>query len=432
MLVTAIILLIITLIIGIPVPFAFFTSVLWIMIAGFYSPDFLFTHGYNSIGSIVLLAIPLFIMAGGLMERGNIAESLIKFIELFVGRIKGGLGAVAVVACAVFGSITGSSSATLTCIGSVMFPKLKETGYPLGHTAALLASSSVLGILIPPSTLMILFSWVGGQSVLACFLATLIPGIILTAMIAIYNIYILRNNKDVFVAEKLDFADFRKALGKRTVNAFPAFLMPVFILGGIYGGFVTPTEAAAVSAVYAIPVGFWVYKGLTMKNFKEVVIESATTTGVIMIMLFSVMMLSRLYIMEDLPTKILILLQSITDSKIGILLMLNLFMILMGMLMDDCSATMLCTPILLPIAIKIGVDPIHFAAILGVNIGMGNITPPTAPLLYLAGRLNGARIDESLKPTLNLILFCWLPTLILTTYVPVLSLALPRFLLGMN
>lgn len=432
MLFMAIILLIIALIIGLPVPFAFFTSALWIIVAGFYNPDFLFTHGYNSIGSIVLLAIPLFIMAGGLMERGNIAESLINLIELFVGRIKGGLGAVAVVACAVFGSITGSSSATLTCIGSIMFPRLKETGYPVGHTAALLASASVLGILIPPSTLMILFSWVGGQSVLACFLATLIPGIILTAMMALYNIWVLKNNKNVLVTEKLDAAEFQKALAKRSFHAFPALLMPVFILGGIYGGFVTPTEAAAVSAVYAIPVGFWVYKGLTMKNFKEVVVESATTTGVIMIMLFAVMMLSRLYIMEDLPTKILNLLQSITSSKIGILLMLNIFMIIMGMLMDDCSATMLCTPILLPIAIKIGVHPIHFAAILGVNIGMGNITPPTAPLLYLAGRINGARIDESLKPTLQLLLFCWLPALLLTTYVPMLSLTLPRLLLGIR
>lgn len=431
MLVMAILLLLITLLLGMPVPFAFFISSIWILIVGGYSYNFLFTHGYNSIGSIVLLAIPLFIMAGGIMQRGNIAESLINLIDLFIGKIKGGLGAVAVVSCAVFGSITGSSSATLSCIGAVMFPRLKKSGYPLGHTAALLASASVLGMLIPPSTLMILYSWIGGQSVLACFLAGVIPGVILTFLMSFYNIYILRNS-NIMVSKKINFGTFKKILVRRSINSFPALLLPVFVLGGIYGGFVTPTEAAAVSVIYAIPLGFWVYKGLNKVNFKETIIESATTTGVIMLMLFGVMMLSRLYVMENLPEVILNFLYNITSSKNGILLIINIFMIVMGMLMDDCSATMLCTPILLPIIIKLGVSPIHFAAIVGVNIGMGNVTPPTAPLLYLAGRLNGASIDQSIKPTLQIILFCWLPVLLAITYFPSLSLFLPRLILGLK
>lgn len=431
MLVMAILLLVITLLLGMPVPFAFFISSIWILIVGDYSFNFLFTHGYNSIGSIVLLAIPLFIMAGGIMQRGNIAESLINLIDLFIDKIKGGLGAVAVVSCAVFGSITGSSSATLSCIGAVMFPRLKKSGYPLGHTAALLASASVLGMLIPPSTLMILYSWIGGQSVLACFLAGVIPGVILTLLMSFYNIYILRNS-NIIVSKKINFSTFKKILVRRSINSFPALLMPVFVLGGIYGGFVTPTEAAAVSVVYAIPLGFWVYKGLNKVSFRETIIESATTTGVIMLMLFGVMMLSRLYVMENLPEVILNFLYTITSSKNGILLIINIFMIVMGMLMDDCSATMLCTPILLPIIIKLGVSPIHFAAIVGVNIGMGNVTPPTAPLLYLAGRLNGASIDQSIKPTLQIILFCWLPVLLAITYIPSLSLFLPRLILGLK
>ncbi len=431
MLVMAILLLLITLLLGMPVPFAFFISSIWILIVGGYSYNFLFTHGYNSIGSIVLLAIPLFIMAGGIMQRGKIAESLINLIDLFIGKIKGGLGAVSVVSCAVFGSITGSASATLSCIGAIMFPRLKKGGYPLGHTAALLSSASVLGMLIPPSTLMILYSWVGGQSVLACFLAGVIPGVILTFLMSFYNIYILRNS-NVMVSKKTNFGTFKKMLVRRSINSFPALLMPVFVLGGIYGGFVTPTEAAAVSVVYAIPLGFWVYKGLNKVNFKETIIESATTTGVIMFMLFGVMMLSRLYIMENLPELMLNFLYNITRSKNGILLMINIFMIIIGMLMDDCSGTMLCTPILLPIIIKLGVSPIHFSAMLAVNIGMGNVTPPTAPLLYLAGRLNGARIDQSIKPTLQIILFCWLPVLLAVTYIPSLSLFLPRLILGLK
>lgn len=431
MLVMAILLLVITLLLGLPVPFAFFTSSIWILLVGGYNYNFLFTHGYNSIGSIVLLAIPLFIMAGGIMQRGNIAESLISIIDLFIGRIKGGLGAVAVVSCAVFGSITGSSSATLSCIGSIMFPRLKKSGYPLGHTAALLSSAAVLGMLIPPSTLMILYSWIGGQSVLACFLSGVIPGVMLMLLFSIYNIYILRNS-NIIVDKRMNFSTFKKLLVRRSFNSFPALLMPVFVLGGIYGGFITPTEAAAVSVVYAIPLGFWVYKGLNKESFKETIIESATTTGVIMLMLFGVMMLSRLYIMENLPEKILNFLYTITNSKNGILFAINIFMIIIGMLMDDCSATLLCTPILLPVIIKMGISPIHFAAILGVNIGMGNVTPPTAPLLYLAGRLNGASLDQSIKPALQLILFCWLPVLFIITYIPSLSLFLPRLILGIK
>jgi len=215
MLVMAILLLLITLLLGMPVPFAFFISSIWILIVGGYSYNFLFTHGYNSIGSIVLLAIPLFIMAGGIMQRGNIAESLIN-------------GAVAVVSCAVFGSITGSSSATLSCIGAVMFPRLKKNGYPLGHTAALLASASVLGMLIPPSTLMILYSWIGGQSVLACFLAGVIPGVILTFLMSFYNIYILRNS-NIMVSKKINFGTFKKILVRRSINSFPALPFQLFM-----------------------------------------------------------------------------------------------------------------------------------------------------------------------------------------------------------
>jgi len=366
------------------------------------------------------------------MERGNIGEKLIDVVDLFVGRIRGGLGAVAVVSCAVFGSITGSCCATLSCIGSIMFPRLEKAGYSKGYAAALLANASVLGILIPPSAIMILYSWVGGQSVLACFLATVIPGVILTILFAAINMWMQRKNPDLVLAEPFAPGEFSALVRKRTTRALPALFLPVLVLGGIYGGFMTPTEAAALATVYAVPVGFFVYKGLNGREFLKVLVESATTTGVIMVMLYSVMILSRLYIMEDLPGELLALLQSVTSSKVGILLMVNVFMVVMGMLMDDVSAVMLCTPILLPVVTAIGVHPIHFAAILGVNLGMGNITPPTAPVLYLSGRLNGAAVNGMLYPTLVLICFGWLPVLLLTTFFPDLSLLLPRMILGIR
>ena len=428
----SLVLLVITLIIGVPVPFAFLVATTLLVITGGYSPSFLLPYGFSKMSTIVLLAIPLFIMAGGIMERGNIGDKLVDLVDLFVGRIKGGLGVVAVVSCAVFGSITGSACATLSCIGSIMFPRLEKAGYPRGHSAALLANASVLGMLIPPSAIMILYSWVGNQSVLASFLSSVIPGIILTILLSVINMYLLRNNKDLILATPISSKEKWSLFRVRGKRAIPALIMPVLVLGGIYGGIMTPTEAAAVAAVYSIPVGFWVYKGLTRKDFFEVLVESGTTTGVIMVMLYAVMILSRLYIMEDLPTQVLNMLMAVSTNRYAILFMINIFMVIMGMIMDDVSAVLLSTPILLPIILKLGFSPVHFAAIVGVNLGMGNITPPAAPLLYLGGRVGNAPINEMLMPTVWMLLFGWLPTLALTTYVPALATFLPNLILGVR
>ena len=428
----SLVLLVVTLIIGVPVPFAFLVATTLLVITGGYSPSFLLPYGFSKMSTIVLLAIPLSIMAGGIMERGSIGDKLVALVDLFVGRIKGGLGVVAVVSCAVFGSITGSACATLSCIGSIMFPRLEKAGYPRGHSAALLANASVLGMLIPPSAIMILYSWVGNQSVLASFLSSVIPGIILTILLSVINMFLLRHNKDLILAAPISSKEKWSLFRVRGKRAVPALVMPVLVLGGIYGGIMTPTEAAAVAAVYSIPVGFWIYKGLTRKDFFEVLVESGTTTGVIMVMLYAVMILSRLYIMEDLPTQILNLLMAVSTNRYAILFMINIFMIIIGMIMDDVSAVLLSTPILLPIILKLGFSPVHFAAIVGVNLGMGNITPPAAPLLYLGGRVGNAPINEMLMPTVWMLLFGWLPTLALTTYVPGLATFLPNLILGVR
>ena len=190
----------------------------------------------------------------------------------------------------------------------------------------------------------------------------------------------------------------------------------------------TPTEAAAVSVVYTVPVGIWFYRGLDRKTFLGALIKAGTTAGVIMLMLLSVMMLSRLYIMENLPQTILAAMTSVSSDPKILTLMLNLFLLLIGMLMDDTSAILLTTPILLPVAMSVGIHPVHFAAIVGVNIGLGGVTPPTAPFLYLGSRVANAPVGEMLKPTMYLIFFAWIPTLIITTYFPNLSLWLPRLL----
>ena len=431
----ALVILFATLVIGVPVPMCFMSSAAWLLFFGGnamqgYSTTMLLPYGFSQMNSIVLLAIALFIIAGGIMEKGRIGEKLIDVVDVFVGRIRGGLGVVATVSCAVFGAITGSGCATLSCIGSIMFPRLNAAGYPRGHSAALMANSAVLGMLIPPSSIMILYAWIGGQSVLASFLSTVVPGIILTSLLSIVNVFLLRNNTDIIIGKPQPVSVTLRQAGVKGKIALPALVMPVLVLGGIYGGIMTPTEAASVACLYAIPVGFFVYKGLTVKGLLKTLIESAVTTGVIMVMLYAVMMLSKLYILEDLPGKVLVLLQSISTNRWVILFMINIFLIIMGMLMDDISSVMLTTPILLPIILHLGFSPIHYAAIVGVNTGLGNITPPCAPMLYLGGRLNNSPINETLKPTLWMILFAWIPTLAITTYIPQLSMWLPHVVLG--
>lgn len=423
-----IIILVVTLILGIPIPFAFGATVIWLATSLGFQTDFLLSAGYNQVNSVVLLAIPLFILAGGIMEKGRIGAALIDIVQKFVGRSKSGLANAAVVASAIFGAISGSAAATLSCIGSIMNPRMEAAGYEKGYIGALMAAACPLGLLIPPSSAQILYAWSSGTSVLACFVATVGPGILLVCLLCIVNMFLVRK-MPIKLAEKQAPQVWIKDTGKKTLGAIPALLMPVIILGGIYGGVMTPTEAAAVSVLYAIPVGMFVYKGLTPRGLLDALNDTSTTTGVCMVMFFMVMIMSRLLTMQNVPNQIATGLLSITDNKVVILLMINVFMIIIGMLMDDVSGILLCTPILYPVMMGIGIHPVHFAAILGVNLGMGNITPPTAPMLYLSGRVCKAKLNGMLPPILIFIIFAWIPTLLLTTFIPALSLTLPKMIL---
>lgn len=425
----AIIILMITLLMGVSVPACFGAAIIFIMISLGHMPKSLIPVGFSKLNTLVLLAIPLFILAGGLIEKGKIGKALVEFVEIFIGRIKGGLGIVTVISCGVFGAISGSAAATLSCIGAIMFPKLKEAKYEGGFASALIVNAAPLGLLIPPSSIQILYAWSSGQSVLACFLATIVPGIILITCLSLINIFYARKNPEMLEAynEAMEKSKAQPIqVGRRIKTATPAIIMPVIILGGIYAGIMTPTEAAAVAVIYAVPIGMFVYKGLTIKTLKESLAETATTTGVVMVMFFIVMILSRLFVLENLPNKMVDIMLGISENKILLLILINIFMVVIGMLMDDVSGTLLSTPVLLPLVVSLGISPIQFAAILGVNLGMGNVTPPTAPLLYLGGRVCKTKINTMLKPTLIMILFAWIPTLILTTYIPQISLFLPK------
>lgn len=435
MIFVALIILIFCLIIGVPVPVSFMASAAWLIFFGGpagegYQASQLLPYGYAQMNSVSLIAIALFIAAGGIMERGKIGEKLIDFVDVFVGHLRGGLGIVATISCAIVGSICGAACATLSCVGSIMFPRFRTEGYPRGHAAALLANASLLGLLIPPNATLIIFAWISGQSVLACFLATVVPGFITILLLCLVNFWLLRNNKTVLVAHKRTGKEKIQLFKSRGRLALPALMLPFVVLGGIYGGIMTTTEASAMAVLYAIPVGMFVYKGLNLKNSYEVIVESAVTTGVIMVMLYSVSMLSRLYILEDLPGVLLSVFSAVSNDPLVIMFMINIFLIVMGMLMDDISVVVLTTPILMPIIVELGFNPIHYAAIVGVNTGLGCITPPAAPVLYLSGRLGSAPIDEMMKPCLWFILLCWVPVLFLTVFFPKISLLLPHLILG--
>ena len=424
----AIILICVLLTIGVSVPLAFGGILILLVYTGGYDPSGFFATGHWKLNSVILLAIPLFIMAGDIMQRGKIAKPIVEIAELLFGLLRGGLSAASVVASGLFGAISGSGAATLTCIGSIIMPHLRKAQYPAGISGAIVISASPLGLLIPPSGAQLLYAWVGQLSVLKCFLATVVPGIILMIMLIIVNFIILRKDNNILITDVPD--KFFNVLARKSAIATPAILMPVIILGGIYGGIMTPTEAAGVAVIYSIPVGFFIYRGLTLKVFYESLKESSITIGVVMVMIFTVLVASRFLIFEDIPGIAEDLIYSISDDPLVIFLMLNLVMLMIGMLMDDISGILLSASLLLPIAQNAGMDPIHFAAVLGVNLGMGNITPPTAPLLYLGAQVTNVPVRKLIWPTLIFIIFAWMPTLILTTFFPQIALWLPNMVFG--
>jgi tripartite ATP-independent transporter DctM subunit len=413
---------------GVPVPFCFMGAVLFLFTLGNYDPMFIMATGFHKINSMAILCVLFFILMGGLMGSTGVASRLINISDSILGRKKSGLGTVSIISCAIFGAIAGTATAAVAAIGSIMIPRMVERGYPRGHATGLVACSSVLGQLIPPSVPMILYAWVTWQSVSACFLSTVVPGIILVIIYSIINWFMCRK-LPIKVSPPISPKEQVKEFGKATYKGFYALLMPIIVLGGIYGGIFTPTESAGVATLYCIFIGFFIYRTLTFKRLTDTTVNSITTTGVVILMVFFVMILSRLYVMENVPQRLVVTLTGITDNKYIILLMVNLFLIIVGMLMDDFSGTLLAAPLLFPLMQAIGVHPIHFAAILGTNLGLGNVTPPTAPILYLAGRIGKSKFDELITPAVIFMVFGAIPVVLLTTYFPFLSLWLPHLLM---
>jgi len=424
----ALIVAIIFIILGVPIAFSFATMVLALTVI--YQIDIarVMIAGYWNVNSVILMALPLFIMAGYLMQRSGMAASLVKFVDAVVGRIKGGLGATLVVTCGIFGAISGTATAAVAAIGTVLLPAMEEHGYPRPYASALLSISCLLAILIPPSITMILYAFMTRQSVAACFLCTVGPGIALIIIMCIINAIFCSRTPTIRVEPPISFTAGIKKATYSGFRASPSLLMPLLILGGIYGGIFTPTEAAAVAVIYSIPIGFWIYRGLKLKTFGRSFLDAGVTTGVILIILLFSLVAGRIFTLERIPQQLTTFIMGISDNKYIILLLVNLFLIFMGMIMDDVSVTVILSPMLLPMMMEIGVNPIHFGAIVGTSVVIGANSPPVAPILYMACRIGNVDVHEIIKPALMFMLLGALPVMLVTTYLPDVSLFLPRLL----
>lgn len=421
----SLLILIILIIMGMPVAMAFGAMALSLLVWFQVNPGVLIPTPFYKLKSAILLAIPFFILVGCLMNRSGLAARLVDFADSLVGRVKGGLGGATVLACALFGAIGGSCSAAVAAIGTVMIPKMVEHGYPRGYATALVSCASILGQLIPPSVPMILFALVTMQSVPGCWLSTVGPGILTIISFSVLNYFMIRKCPTIVITPKVSLVKQTKVIAKATYHGIPSLLLPVLILGGVYGGITTPTEAAVIGVVYIIAYSF-IFKTLTLRGLGETVLESAAITGVLVMVFFFVMITSRILVLEAIPQRMASWFLQASPNMYVTLALVNVFLLIIGMIMDDGSGTLLSASILWPVMQAIGVHPLHFAAITGVNLGLGNVTPPCAPILYFGGLIGNCPTKEYMKPALIIMWVGMVPVIIATTYWPELCLFIPR------
>lgn len=415
-------------IVGVPVAWSFAGVLAYLTFA--YDANFntLMLQGYRSIDSVILIALPLFVLTGYLMQSGGIALRLVNFIEVLVGKRKGGMGASMVLASGIFGAIAGTATAAVASIGTIMIGPLEQRGYPRGYSSALLGISSLLGILIPPSITMILFAVVTRQSVAACFAASIGPALLLIAGLILANRFSVGRLFQEISSAAQDGLEELPSKGTAAFRALPALSLPVIILGGIYGGICTPTEAAAIAAFIAIVIGFFVYRDLTIKRLSDSVIAAAETTGtVILILLFS-FMIGRILASERIPQELTEVITGLVKDPLMILIAVNIFLIVAGMIMDDVSVTVVVAPLFLPLMVASGVNPIHYASIVACSVVIGANSPPVAPILYMACRIGQVPIHKAVMPAIALMALVGLPVMIITSLVPQLSLFFPKLL----
>jgi tripartite ATP-independent transporter DctM subunit len=374
----------------------------------------------TGIGSFTLLAIPLFMLTGRLMNDGGISERIFNFARVFVGHIRGGLGHVNVVASMIFAGMSGSAVADAGGLGQVEMKVMSDQGYPAEYSAAITAASSAIGPIIPPSIPFVIYATIAEVSPGKLFLAGFFPGILmgLTMMIMIY---LLSFKKNFPRDQRASWSEKWRA----TKAAILPILTPFIILGGIMGGIFTPTEASAVAAVYAFVLGFFVYKTIKLKDLPSIMIDTINTTAVVTFIISTSTSFSWVLIVGGAASKLLEVILMISTNKFVILLLLNVAMLLLGCVMENGSLLILLTPLLLPLAKELNVDLIQFGVIMVLNLMIGVVTPPVGMSLFVVSRLSGVSVEKMARPVLQMVIPLMV-VLLLVTYVPEVSMWFPR------
>ena len=384
---------------------------------------------FDTITVFPLLAIPLFLLGGQLMSHGGLIRQLTAVCDALIGRLQAHLGHVMVLASALMGAITGSSVATVAAMGSTVGKEMIERGYSPGYTAALNASAGLLGVLIPPSIPLILYGSIVGVSITELFMASIGPGIVMMLAFMIVHASLARRvlpggkEKPAVVHPGKPNRDPEATPTKRTnvfVSAVPALMLPVLVLGGIYSGIFTPTEAAAVAAVYALMITL-VSRSVAVRDMEKIFLSAALSAAAILVIIGFTSIFNRAMVLEQVPQSIATWAVTVTDSPMVFLLVVNVILLVVGMFMETNAATLLMGPLLAPTAAKYGIDPVHFAIILVTNIELGLLTPPLAANLYVAARTNRVPIIDLLR-NLGWFLAACLVVMALITYVPQLPL----------
>ena len=374
---------------------------------------------FASLDSFTLMAIPFFMLAGNFMRYGGISKRLLDLADHIIGFVTGGLGAVTTLTCMFFAAISGSGPATVSAIGSFMMPAMKEKGYDPGYSAALTAAAGTIGVVIPPSIPFVIYGVVTGTSIGSLFLAGIIPGILMGLALMVTNYRTAKKNGWLGSGQRPKL----RSVGKATKNAFWALMSPVIILGGIYCGIFTPTEAAAVSCVYTFVIGKFVYKELDMKKLIDCLKDTVLLAGATSFMIGLSSGFAFLLTMKQVPNTVAEALLSVSDNKIVILLIINVFLLIIGCFIDNISSCTILAPILLPVVVALGVDPIHFGIIMTMNLAIGFITPPYGANLFIASAVGNTPMESIIKRVWPLILTITV-VLILTTFIPGLSMLL--------
>lgn len=411
------------LLIGLPVFFALLAApgiLLWLN-GQTNDITLLYRNVYNGMDSFPLMAIPFFMLAGELMNRGGITIRLVEFSQALMGHLRGGLAHVNVLSSILFAGLSGSAVADTSALGSMLIPAMEKQGYTRKFAAAITAASSVIGPIIPPSGIMIIYAYVMGESVAALFLAGIVPGVMVGVGLMLM-IKLMADRYDFPVASrKYTWPERRQA----SLKAFFPLMTPVIILGGILGGIFTPTEAAAVAVGYAFIIGFFVLRTLTWKEVPEVLSNAGMTSAVVLLLVGAAMAFKTVVSLSHAPEQLASLILSLSENPLILLFLINLLLFIVGMFLDAGPAIIILGPILGPIFTSLGVDPIHFAIIMSVNLTVGLATPPMGLVLFVAAAVSRERVETIAKAILPF-LAVEIIVIFLITYIPALSMTIPR------